>query len=87
MTAPQQQQLCPHVTIDSLPEPQGTACQECGSTGPLRLCVECGHVGCCESQRGHNTQHAKAEGHPGIRSMPLNDDSWTWCYECQDYVA
>lgn len=67
-------------------EPNGTACEECGSTFNLRTCTECGHVGCCESQHGHDTAHAKASGHPVIKSLPLGAGSFTWCYECNDYL-
>ncbi len=67
-------------------EPRAEACEECGSTFNLRACTSCGHVGCCESQLGHNTAHAEASEHPVIRSMPLGPHSFTWCYECGRYV-
>jgi hypothetical protein len=52
------------------------------------MCTECGHVGCCESQQAHNTQHAKASGHPIIKSLPLDSPrSFTWCYECNRYLS
>lgn len=76
---------CTHQT-DAIAEPQGQTCQECGSNYNLRMCTECGHVGCCESQAGHNTAHARQAGHPVIKSMPLNDASFTWCYECRVYL-
>ena len=50
------------------------------------MCVTCGHVGCCESQLGHNTQHAQASGHPVINSLPLGPGSFTWCYEENRYI-
>ncbi|HVM11603.1 MAG TPA: UBP-type zinc finger domain-containing protein [Actinomycetota bacterium] len=77
---------CPHVT-DTAAAPSGDRCEECGSKVNLRVCTECGHVGCCESQQGHNTAHARAAGHPIIRSLPLGPGSFTWCYECDRYVA
>jgi uncharacterized UBP type Zn finger protein len=67
-------------------QPSGAACEECGSTDALRVCTTCGHVGCCESQAGHNTAHATAAGHPVIKSLPLGDGSFTWCYRCQEYL-
>jgi uncharacterized UBP type Zn finger protein len=67
-------------------EPAGVTCEECGSDFNLRMCTECGHVGCCESQQAHNTAHAKAAGHPVIKSLPLGNDSFTWCYTCEAYV-
>jgi uncharacterized UBP type Zn finger protein len=66
--------------------PRAGACEECGSTVNLRVCTDCGHVGCCESQRGHNTAHYKESGHPIIRSMPVGSESFTWCYECSCYL-
>ncbi|HLI56719.1 MAG TPA: UBP-type zinc finger domain-containing protein [Actinomycetota bacterium] len=75
---------CPHVT-GTVADPTGSVCEECGSAVNLRVCTECGHVGCCESQQGHNTAHAKAAGHPVIKSLPLSDASFTWCYACNAY--
>jgi uncharacterized UBP type Zn finger protein len=66
--------------------PRSTTCEECGSDYNLRMCTTCGHVGCCESQQAHNTAHAKASGHPVIRSLPLTRRSFTWCYECRRYI-
>lgn len=76
---------CPHFT-GTLATPSGAVCEECGSDFNLRMCTECGHVGCCESQQGHNTAHAEASGHPVIKSLPLGDASFTWCYTCSAYV-
>ncbi len=83
----QAQQFCEHLSIKEMPEPNASKCEECGAAGPLRMCIDCGHVGCCESHQAHNTKHADAAGHPGIKSMPIGSNSWIWCYECQDYVA
>lgn len=77
--------ICSHVP-DAVPEPQADRCQECGSRNSLRLCSSCGHVGCCESQRGHGREHALGAGHPVILSLPLSGRSFTWCYEHKDYV-
>ncbi|HJZ83952.1 MAG TPA: UBP-type zinc finger domain-containing protein [Polyangia bacterium] len=66
--------------------PRANQCEECGSTVNLRVCTSCGHVGCCESQLGHNTAHAKASGHPVIKSLPLEEAKFTWCYECHAYL-
>ena len=77
--------VCTHQT-DPIAEPTGKVCEQCGSDYNLRMCTECGHVGCCESQAGHNTAHARAAGHPVIKSMPVGRSSFTWCYECNAYV-
>ncbi|MBK8257973.1 MAG: UBP-type zinc finger domain-containing protein [Polyangiaceae bacterium] len=77
---------CPHYNGEPSTAPATPHCAECGSTSSLRVCVTCGHVGCCESQKGHNTAHAKAAGHPIIKSLPLGEHSFTWCYTCNSYV-
>ena len=65
-------------------------CEECLRTGGswvhLRLCLTCGHVGCCDSQQGHNTEHAKTAGHPVIKSLPMGAGHFTWCYTCNTYL-
>jgi CPA1 family monovalent cation:H+ antiporter len=79
------QQTCPHGSA-VVAEPQASTCQECGSTFNLRLCTECGHVGCCESQAGHAQAHAHAHGHQVIKSLPVAQGHFTWCYACNGYV-
>lgn len=75
---------CTHVP-ESLPDPTGSRCEECNSTYNLRMCATCGHVGCCESQRGHARAHALGEDHPVIIAMPI-DRGFTWCYVEDTYV-
>lgn len=79
-------QACEHIPGE-LQAPAGEVCQECGDSGPLRVCVTCGFVGCCESRRVHDNAHARSSGHPVIKSLPLSAGSFTWCYECNAYVA
>ncbi len=76
---------CPHFG-GSEAAPRSERCEGCESNFNLRVCTTCGHVGCCESQQGHNTKHARAAGHPVIKSLPLGEGHFTWCYECQAYV-
>jgi uncharacterized UBP type Zn finger protein len=46
----------------------------------LRLCLECGHVGCCDSSKNkHATRHFGATGHPVMRSLQPGE-RWKWCY-------
>ena len=46
----------------------------------LRLCQECGHVGCCDNSPGkHATKHFHRSGHPLMRSYEPGED-WSWCY-------
>lgn len=59
-------------------------CEECLAQGTrwvhLRLCLECGHVGCCDNSLGkHATKHYHRSGHPIIRSLEPGED-WGWCY-------
>jgi uncharacterized UBP type Zn finger protein len=62
--------------------PQG--CEECLAMGSrwvhLRLCLECGHVGCCDSSPNrHATAHFHATRHPMMRSFEPGED-WGWCF-------
>lgn len=59
-------------------------CAECLVQGSswvhLRLCLTCGHVGCCDSgDYKHARQHAGASGHPVMRSFEPGQ-TWRWCY-------
>ena len=57
-----------------------TACATGGVWLHLRICLECGHVGCCDdSPNRHATAHDHASGHPIIRSLEPGED-WSWCY-------
>ena len=62
--------------------PEG--CEECLKIGDewvhLRLCLTCGHVGCCDSSKNkHATKHFHATKHPVMRSFQPGE-SWKWCY-------
>ena len=72
-----------HVHVTQLPE-SVDGCQECLATGGkwlhLRICLECGHVGCCDdSPNRHATAHNDATSHPLIRSLEPGEE-WSWCY-------
>ena len=59
-------------------------CQDCLAEGGvwlhLRLCLECGHVGCCDdSPNRHASAHARDTGHPLIRSLEPGE-RWSWCF-------
>jgi uncharacterized UBP type Zn finger protein len=77
---------CSHldqVALDRLP-PAVPGCEDCLRTGDgwvhLRICLTCGHVGCCDSSPNrHASKHAAAAAHPLIRSIEPGED-WTWCY-------
>ncbi len=59
-------------------------CEECLATGGvwlhLRICLQCGHVGCCDdSPNQHATKHHQSTGHPIIRSLEPGE-IWSWCF-------
>jgi uncharacterized UBP type Zn finger protein len=77
--------VCPHVTTIrpvTARTPQG--CEECLRAGSpwvhLRLCLTCGHVGCCDSSPNrHARRHAHLVGHPIVQSFEPGEN-WRWCY-------
>jgi len=77
---------CTHidqVLITELP-PSVDGCEECLLTGDpwlhLRICLECGKVGCCDdSPNRHASKHAHSSEHPIIRSLEPGED-WSWCF-------
>jgi uncharacterized UBP type Zn finger protein len=81
---------CEHLAADAAsgvePEPLTPGkCQECDEHGEttwahLRMCLTCGHVGCCDSSpHQHASEHFHATGHPVMRSAEPGED-WRWCY-------
>lgn len=75
---------CSHIGSVQQVTPHAQGCEECLKAGAkwlhLRLCLTCGHVGCCDSSRHkHATQHFHATGHPIIKSFEPGED-WGWCY-------
>lgn len=76
--------VCTHLNRIQEVTPQTSGCQECLATGDLwvhlRLCMTCGHVGCCNSSRNrHATRHFTETGHPIMRSFQRGE-TWHWCY-------
>ncbi|MFH8385777.1 UBP-type zinc finger domain-containing protein [Kitasatospora sp. NPDC018058] len=81
--------MIPESAFSPLVPPSGTGCVECDAAGGwwvhLRRCVLCGHIGCCDdSLAKHATAHAKAAGHPVIRSFEP-DETWFWNYDTSEY--
>jgi phosphoenolpyruvate-protein phosphotransferase len=79
---------CKHAA-NAKPVPPRTpnGCEECLTSGTswvhLRLCLSCGHVGCCDDSPGqHATRHAHATSHPVIASYEPGE-RWAWCYTDQ----
>jgi uncharacterized UBP type Zn finger protein len=81
------QSECPHLKDATVPAVESANCAECGLSRPTRVCLSCGHVGCCESTGAHALAHSKESGHPLIRELPLSERSFTWCYGCNAYIA
>jgi uncharacterized UBP type Zn finger protein len=78
-----EQRSCEHIeTIGEPASPRAAACEECGAQSSLRVCLTCGHVGCCDSSNGHATAHADRTGHPVIRAIP---NGFTYCYPHREY--
>ena len=77
---------CSHldqVKVTDLPD-SVPGCAECLKSGEpwlhLRICLECGHVGCCDSSPGqHASRHAAESGHPLIRSLQPGEE-WSFCF-------
>ena len=75
----EQMPRCEH-SPPAVASPRASTCEECGSRINLRMCATCGHVGCCESQFGRNSEHAREAAHAVIHSLPLGPGSFVWCY-------
>lgn len=75
---------CTHTDQIKDVKPHTRGCEECLKTGDrwvhLRLCMTCGHVGCCDSSKNkHATKHFHALDHPIMRSLEPGED-WGWCF-------
>jgi uncharacterized UBP type Zn finger protein len=81
---------CTHFNTIREVTPSAKGCEEClkiGSTWVhLRLCLECGHVGCCDSSiHKHSTKHFHKTNHPIIRSFEPGEN-WRWRFSDQVQV-
>ena len=83
---------CTHLeTIRRVTPRTPEGCEECLAQGMdwvhLRLCMSCGHVGCCDSSIGrHARAHFRKAGHPIVRSFEPGED-WLWCFADDIEVA
>ncbi|NOK85140.1 MAG: hypothetical protein GFH27_549331n62 [Chloroflexi bacterium AL-W] len=73
---------------DVLPRTQG--CEECMAMGEkwvhLRMCLICGHVGCCDSSKHkHAAAHFHETEHPIVQSIEPGED-WRWCYIDKTFI-
>jgi uncharacterized UBP type Zn finger protein len=84
---------CSHVT-DAMPRhvhrpPKG--CEDCLKMGGrwvhLRVCLTCGHVGCCDSSPNrHASAHFKGTHHPVITSGETGE-TWAYCYPDDQFLS
>jgi len=75
---------CTHTGQIQDVQPRTRGCEECLKMGDtwvhLRLCLTCGHVGCCDSSKNkHATKHFHHTQHPIMRSLERGEN-WGWCY-------
>ena len=75
---------CDHFAAMRTVVAESRGCTECEKSGDswvhLRVCLTCGHVGCCDDSRNrHASHHFHATRHPLIRSFEPGE-SWGWCY-------
>ncbi len=76
---------CTHLGETKPVQPSAQGCEDCLKTGDdwvhLRICMTCGHVGCCDSSTNkHATKHFQATAHPIVRSIEPGE-AWGFCYE------
>lgn len=75
---------CTHLDMIKEVSPSAQGCEDCLKSGShwlhLRLCLTCGHVGCCDSSPNrHARKHAHEAGHPIIRSFEKGEE-WRYCF-------
>lgn len=76
--------VCAHLDQIRDVTARSSGCEECLAIGDtwvhLRLCLTCGHVGCCDNSKNrHASKHYRATQHPVIRSLERGEN-WRWCY-------
>lgn len=81
---PDPETACRHADAIQTVTPSARGCEDCLRIGArwvhLRLCLTCGHVGCCDSSpHKHATAHHHATKHPIVRSFEPGE-RWAWCY-------
>jgi len=82
-------ELCEHFAHEKQNIEQKTKeCEECEEEHlpwvAIRMCLTCGHVGCCDSSVGrHATKHFEETDHPVMVAVP--EKLWKWCYVHKEY--
>lgn len=75
---------CEHLHEIRDVKPSAKGCEDCLKIGGhwlhLRICMSCGHVGCCDNSPGrHATKHYQESTHPIVKSVEPGED-WGYCY-------
>jgi CPA2 family monovalent cation:H+ antiporter-2 len=75
---------CEHTGQTVPVRPSADGCESCLRSGDewvhLRICLICGHVGCCDSSPNrHASAHFAETGHPLIASAERGEN-WAYCY-------
>ena len=75
---------CDHFEDASILTTDVHECRECVEIGSgwvhLRLCLVCGHVGCCDSSPNkHASKHFRSSGDAVMRSIEPGED-WGYCF-------
>jgi uncharacterized UBP type Zn finger protein len=81
---------CTHLGQIKDVRPRAKGCKQCLAAGDtwveLRLCLVCGHVGCCDSSKNkHAAKHFHASRHPIMQSFQPGQ-TWRWCYIDEAYL-
>lgn len=82
---------CDHIAhVKPQPPTTPRGCEECLRSGDrwvhLRLCLSCGHVGCCDSSPNrHATRHFQHSKHPVMTSLEPGE-RWAWCFVDEEAV-
>jgi hypothetical protein len=81
---------CGHLGSIRKVTPSARGCEECLKMGSewvhLRLCRQCGHVGCCDDSPNHHaTNHFHASHHPVIEGYDP-PEGWGWCYVDEVFI-
>ena len=81
---------CSHLDEIRPVVPSARGCEECLASGDawvhLRLCLTCGHVGCCDSSPNkHASAHFAEMSHSLIKSLEPGED-WGWCFRDEAYL-
>jgi hypothetical protein len=80
---------CEHLSEIKNVTPSADGCEDClkigGTWVHLRLCMSCGHVGCCDnSPNRHASAHHRSTTHSIIRSFEPGEE-WGYCYPDDQY--